>query len=159
MSLRLEPPPVTADRASDTGTVLLATFDVPFDEAAATFAVDSAAESGRSLIIANIVELEPLPLSIRWGCDSLDYSPLLESSLTAPARRAMSCGVPVERLRVKTFRRVEAMIELSKERRVKLLVIGPDRDRVRPMLYRKAAAAARDQLSCLVWLSWDVPPL
>ena len=118
------------------GNVLLATFDVPFDEAAAVFAVDAAVESGQTLIVANIVELEPLPLSIRMGCDSLEYTPQLAASLLAPVELALSLGLRVERLRVKTFRRVDALVELAKERRVNLLVLGPDRTEVRPRLYR-----------------------
>lgn len=140
------------------GHVLLATFDAPFDAEASAFAVDSAVESGRSLIVANIVELEPLPLSIRMGYDSLDYTPEMAVSLIAPVQLAQSLGVRVERLRVKSFRRVDALVDLVKERQVSLLVLGPDRSKVRPRLYRKAAEAVRDRLSCLVWLSWDIPP-
>lgn len=140
------------------GTVLLATFDVPFDPDAARFAVDSAFEAGRSLVVANVVRLEPLPLSLRMGYDSLEYSPELASSLLAPAERAHSLGVQVERLRVKTPRRVRALVELVKERHVGLLVLGPDRSAVAPRLYRRAAAAVREQLSCLVWVSWDLSP-
>jgi nucleotide-binding universal stress UspA family protein len=139
------------------GNVLLATFDVPFDAEAASFAVDSAVEAGRSLIVANVVKLEPLPLSIQMGYDSLDYAPELAASLVAPAQLAQSLGVHVERLRVKTPRRVDALVEIVLERQVGLLVLGPDRNAVRPRLYRKAAAAVRDRLSCLVWLSWDLP--
>jgi nucleotide-binding universal stress UspA family protein len=138
------------------GNVLLATFGVPFDAEAAAFAVDSAVEAGRSLIVANIVELEPLPLSLHMGYDSLEYTPELAASLIAPARLAQSLGVRVERLRVKTPRRVIALVELVKERQVSLLVLGPDRNAVKPRLYRKAAAAVRGRLSCLVWLSWDL---
>jgi nucleotide-binding universal stress UspA family protein len=139
------------------GNVLLATFDVPFDTEAAVFAVDSAVEAGRSLIVVNVVALEPMPLSVRLGYDRLEYSDEMAESLVAPVKLAQSLGVPVERLRVKTPRRVDALIQIVKEREVGLLVLGPDRKAVRPRLYRKAATAVRDRLSCLVWVSWDLP--
>lgn len=138
------------------GSVVLATFGVPFDHEAAVFAVDSAVEAGRDLIVANVVELEPLPLSLRMGYDSLEYPPELAASLVAPAQLAHSLGVRVERLRVKTPRRVPALVELVKERQASMLVLGPDRDAVKPRIYRKAAAAVRNSLSCLVWMSWDL---
>ena len=55
--------------------VLLATLDVPFDHDAVVFAVDSAVEMGARLIIANIVEWAPLPLSAIMGYDELPYTP------------------------------------------------------------------------------------
>lgn len=159
MSLRVDLRADGVDHASrgDNGNVLLATFGVPFDAEAATFAVEAAVETGRDLVVANLVELEALPLSLRMGYDSLEYEPELADSLAAPARLAQSLGVHVERLRVKTPRRVQALLELVKEREVSLLVLGPDRSAVKPRLYRRAAAAVRDRLSCLVWLSWDLP--
>ncbi len=139
------------------GDVLLATFDVPFDVEAARFAVDTAVETGHSLIVANVVELPPLPMSVVLGYDTLDYSPELAASLREPVDLAYSLGVHVERLRVKSFRRVEALVELVKERRIGLLVLGPDRKVVGRRLYNRAARAVRDELSCLVWLSWELP--
>ncbi len=154
VEVRTEAPGLASSAGS--GDVLLATFGVPFDAEAAAFAVDSAVEAGRNLIVANVVELEPLPLSLRMGYDSLEYTPELAASLLAPVQLAQSLGVHVERLRVKTPRRVRSLIELVKERQVSLLVLGPDRNVVKPRLYRKAAAAVRGRLSCLVWLSWDL---
>ena len=51
--------PVRDDRAKGR-PVLLATLDVPFDQDAVVFAVDSAVELGQPLIIANFVERAPL---------------------------------------------------------------------------------------------------
>ncbi len=155
----------TAHRSSSTGLgagggggdVLLATFDVPFDEEAAHFAVDSAVEAGRSLIVANVMELPPLPLSVVLGYDTLEYRPELAASLIAPAQLATSLGVHVERLRVRSPRRVEALVSLVQERGVGILVLGPDRNLVGRRLYNRAAKAVREHLSCLVWLSWDLP--
>jgi len=150
-------PDVDLPTVADGGTVLLATFDVPFDEAAASFAVHAAVDSGRALIVANFVELPPLPLSVMMGHDMLDYTPELAASLLWPVQRAQALGVEVERIRVKSFRRTDALVEVARERNVRLLVLGPDREKVSPRLYRKAAAAARERLDCLVWISWEIP--
>jgi len=148
----LEPPSV-----QDDGSVLLATFDVPFDEGASSFAVAAAVDSSRTLIVANVVELPPLPLSVRLGSDLLEYTPELAASLLRPVEMATALGVKVERLRVKSFHRVDALIEVASERHVRLLVLGPDRTKVSRRLYHKAAMAVRERLDCLVWVSWDIP--
>jgi nucleotide-binding universal stress UspA family protein len=149
-------PHVGAAVAADGGTVLLATFDVPFDVAAAAFAVEAAVDSGRGLIVANIVELPPLPLSVMMGYDMLEYSPELAASLLAPVEQAQALGVHVERVRVKSFRRIDALVEVARERNVRMLVLGPDRHKVSGRLYRKAAGAVRERLDCLVWITWDI---
>jgi nucleotide-binding universal stress UspA family protein len=150
-------PPLSPPRVQDGGGVLLATFDVPFDEAASSFAVAAAVDCGRVLIVANVVELPPLPMSVRMGTDLLEYTPELAASLLRPVEMATALGVQVERLRVKSFRRVEALVEVASERNVRLLVLGPDRTKVKRRLYQKAADAVRERLDCLVWVSWDLP--
>jgi hypothetical protein len=132
--------------------VLLATFDVPFDVAAAVLAVDTAVESGQILIVANVVELPPLPLSVIMGYDQLAYTPEMEASLQAPVRRASALGVPVERIRVRTLRPVQALLQVVSERAPGLLVFGPDRSRMSRRRYQRAARAIRETATCLVWL-------
>jgi nucleotide-binding universal stress UspA family protein len=135
--------------------VLLATFDVPFDPEAAVVAVDAAVEAGRELIVVNVVELLPLPLSVVMGYDQLDYPPEMEESLRAPAKLAASLGVRVERLRVRTLHPVEALMEVARERGPGLLVFGPDRSSIPGRRYRKAARAIQDGSPCLVWLAGE----
>jgi nucleotide-binding universal stress UspA family protein len=133
--------------------VLLATLGVPFDPAASTFAVDAAVESGEPLLVVNVVELPPLGMSVAMGYDQLPDSPEQEEALRAPAALAASLGVPVERLRVKSPRPVEALVQVAAERAPGLLVFGPDRGRLKPRAYRKAARAVRERAACLVWLA------
>src|SRR5215831_20420771 len=83
--------------------VLLATLDVPFDHDAVVFAVDSAVEMGARLIVANVVEWAPLPLSAIMGYDELPYPPEMAESLAEPVRLARSLGVEVTRFRVKSL--------------------------------------------------------
>jgi nucleotide-binding universal stress UspA family protein len=131
---------------------MLATLDVPFDHQALGVALDAAVESGQPLIVANVVELPPLPLSVIMGYDQLDYTPELARALREPAELAHSLGIQVERLRVKSLHPIEALIELVGERRPGLLVFGPDRTRLARRVYRRAARALRQQVDCLVWL-------
>jgi nucleotide-binding universal stress UspA family protein len=133
--------------------VLLATLDVPFDSHAVVFAVDSAVELGQRLIVANFVELEPLPLSVMLGYDDLPYTPEMAESLAEPVRLAVSLGVSVSRLRVKSFRPVQALVEVVAEENAGLLVFGPDRDRIRRLRYRRAARAIRSRVTALIWLA------
>jgi hypothetical protein len=137
----------------DGGPVLLATLGVPFDPDACAFAVDAAVESGRSLILANVVELPPLAMSVRMGYDQLDDGRELAEDLRAPAELASSLGVAVERLRVRSPRPVVALVELVAERAASLLVFGPDPAQMRRRAYRRAARAVREQAPCLVWLA------
>jgi nucleotide-binding universal stress UspA family protein len=133
--------------------VLLATLDVPFDSQAVVFAVDSAVELGQRLIVANFVEQEPLPLSVMLGYDDLPYTPEMAESLAEPVRLAVSLGVSVSRLRVKSFRPVQALVEVVAEENAGLLVFGPDRNRIRRLRYRRAARAIRSRVTALIWLA------
>lgn len=94
---------------------MLATLDVPFDHDAVVFAVDAAVEQGARLIVANIVEWAPLPLSAIMGYDDLPYTPEMAESLAEPVRLARSLGVEVTRLRVKSLHPIPAMLEVVAE--------------------------------------------
>lgn len=133
--------------------MLLATLGVPFDPAASAFAVDSAVEAGQPLVIANVVQLPPLGMSVAMGYDQLPDRPEEAEALRAPAELAHSLGAEVERLRVKSPRPLEALLQLAAERSPGLLVFGPDRRRIRGRTYRKAARALRQRASCLVWIA------
>jgi hypothetical protein len=133
--------------------VLLATLGVPFDPDACRFAVDSAVEAGQALIVANVVELPPLSMSVMLGYDQLPEREQDEAAFRAPAVLAHSLGVEVERLRVRSPRPVEALLQLAAERRPGVLVFGPDRGRIKERIYRRAAKAIRDRVTCLVWLA------
>ena len=130
---------------------MLATFDVPFDPAAVTFAVDSAVEGGQRLIVVNFVERAPLPLSAMLGYDDLPDPPELAESLAAPAALALSLGVEVSRLRVKSFHPIQAMLEVVAEQAPGIFVFGPDRARMPRFRYRRAVRAIRSRTGTLLW--------
>jgi hypothetical protein len=133
--------------------ILLATLDVPFDHDAVVFAVDSAVELGERLIVANIVERPPLPLSTILGYEDLPYSPEMAESLLEPVRLARSLGVEVTRLRVKSLHPVPALLEAVAEQDPGILVFGPDRRRIMRLRYWRAARAIRAGVTTLVWMA------
>jgi hypothetical protein len=133
--------------------VMLATLDVPFDTNAVTFAVDSAVELGQRLIVANFRERTPLPLSAMLGYDDLPYPPQLDESLKAPAMLALSLGVEVTRLRVKSFHPIPAMLEVIAEQAPGIFVFGPDRARIPRLRYKRAVRAIRSRSGTLLWTS------
>jgi nucleotide-binding universal stress UspA family protein len=134
------------------GPIVLATMGVEFDPRAADFAVDAAVESGLLLIVANVIVLEAMPMSLLLGYSNvLGDPPDLAASLRAPAVRAYALGVRVERVRIRTPHRVDALLEFVGERDAALLVFGPDRSKLSKRLHRKACKAIRDRAPCLVW--------
>ena len=152
------------DRGTDVSTgrgaagrpVLLATLGVPLNEEASVFAVDTAVESGQRLVVANVTALEPLRMSITLGYDTLpELTPEVSASLRRSAELARSLGVHVERLRVRSPRPLQALVDLVADVRPGLFVFGPDRRALRERRYRKALGAVRDRVTCLVWVPND----
>jgi hypothetical protein len=136
--------------------VLLVTFGVPLDEAASVFAVDTAVESGQRLVLANLTTLQPLRMSLALGYDTLpELTPEVTASLRRSAELARSLGVHVERLRVRTPRPVEALLELVTDLHPGLLVFGPDRSAMRGRRYRRSVRVVRERVTCLVWFPPD----
>ena len=131
--------------------VMLVTFDVPFEREATELAVDAAVESGQRLIIVNAVEitLGPLTLSMRYQYVG---HPEVEDALRAPAELAHSLAVDVERLRLCSPRPIEALLELVAERTPGLLVVGPDRRRLKRRTYARLTKRISERAACLVWL-------
>jgi nucleotide-binding universal stress UspA family protein len=154
----------TSGFGEERGDVLLATFDVPFDSAAAVFATHAAADGSRRLVIANIVEVAPLafervsrfPSDFMLGHDVTTYSPGLAASVAGILDEARALGIRTEQVQSHCFRRVACLIDLAREREIGMLVLGPDRRKVGRRVCRKAAVQMREQLTCLVWVSWDI---
>lgn len=132
---------------------MLATLDVPFDHDAVVFAVDSAVELGERLIVANVVERPPLPLSTMLGYEDLPYPPQIAESLAEPVRLARSLGVDVTRLRVKSLHPVPALLETVAEQDPAILVFGPDRRMIPRLRYWRATRAVRARVTTLVWIA------
>jgi hypothetical protein len=142
-------PTVTASRGRP---VVLVTLDVPFAPGAASFAVESAVESGSPLVVLNVAEIQMLPVSTMLGYEYIG-TPEVDAALQKPAELARSLGVAVERVRVCSPHPVAALVETIGEREPGLIVFGPDPACLRRRLYRRAAKAVRDRATCLVWLA------
>jgi len=138
--------------------VLLATLEVPFDEAAASFAVDAAVECGQKLIVANVVEIPLGPRCLFMDYGALDPPEAEAARLRAPAELAHSLGVEVERLRVRSPHPVDALLEVVAERDPGMLVFGPDRAHIRRRRYERVVRRLRERTSCLVWAETDAAP-
>jgi hypothetical protein len=130
--------------------VLLATLDVPFAGDAMAFAVDSAVESGQPLLVVNVAEVPPTPWTL-LGYGYIEKAEL-QDELRKPAELAHSLAVQVERLRVCSPHPIDALLELVGERNPGMLVFGPDRSRLKPRTYRRAARTISRRVSCLLWL-------
>src|SRR6059036_1328348 len=131
--------------------VLLATLDVPFAEDATAFAIDSAVETGQPLVIVNAAEVLPTPWTF-LGYGYIEREDL-QDELRKPAELARSLAIQVERLRVCSPHPVDALLELLTERKPGLLVFGPDRSRLKPRRYRRAAKKISERATCLVWIA------
>lgn len=137
--------------------VMLVTFDVPVDHAAAELAVDAAVEAGQPLVVVNVVELPIRPMTFSWGSETV-VTEDVDRSLQAPAELARSLAVDVERIRLVSPRPLTALLEFTSECRPGLLVVGPDRKRIGRRRLARVAKRIRDSTTCLVWTSDDVPP-
>jgi len=132
--------------------VMLVTFDVPFERVATELAVDTAVESGQPLIIVNAAEVPLGPISLSMGYEYVGKEEV-EDALQAPTALALQLGTDVERIRLCSPRPIEALLELVAERRPGLLVVGPDRTRMRKRTYAKLAKKISARAACLVWLA------
>jgi nucleotide-binding universal stress UspA family protein len=139
-------------RMSGARPVLLATVDAPLLAEASTTAVDAAVESGQPLLVVNAVETALTRSTLTFGHQYI-APPGVEESLSAPALLASSLGVRVERIRLRSPRPIEALLELAAERDVGLLVLGPDPKSMRRWRYRRTVKKMVERAPCLVWVA------
>jgi nucleotide-binding universal stress UspA family protein len=139
-----------ARRSGSERPVLLATLDVPFSEEAIAFAVDSAVESGKPLVLVNAAEVLVTP-STMAGYGYVERRQL-QDELRKPAELAASLAVPVERLRLCSPHPIDALVDTVAERNPSVLVFGPDPSRLKRRTYRRATKRILDRVACLVWL-------
>ena len=135
---------------------MLATLSVRVAPEAERVAIGAALESRASLIVANMLALPPYPMTMVLAREhaTLPHEEDLEA-VRATAARAAAAGIETQLLRVSTRRPVKAMLELTREREVGLLVFGPD-TALLPRWRRWAAARTiRREATCLVWIAPD----
>jgi hypothetical protein len=71
----------------------------------------------------------------------------------ATAQRAAEQGIETKLLRISSPRPLVAMVELVREERAGLLVLGPDQSRIPRLKLWRAARRVRRDTSCLVWIA------
>ena len=139
-------------RSSAGRPVLLATLDAPLLAEASEMAVETALESGQPLLVVNAVETALTRWTLTFGHDYI-APPGVEESLSAPAELANGLGVQVERIRLRSPRPVDALLELAAERGVGLFVLGADPNSMRRRRYRRSAKKIVERSPCLVWVA------
>jgi hypothetical protein len=134
--------------------VVLATLSVRVQPAAERMAIETAAQAGAPLIVANMLWLPPHPTTLTLAREhaTLPHEEDLDA-VRATAHRAAAAGVPTELLRISSRRPLAALIELIEERGAGLVVLGPDPRRTPRWWRRLAARRVRRRTDCLLWIS------
>src|SRR5258708_10124573 len=96
-------------------------------------------------MVANVVGRPPLPLSVMLGYGDLPYPPEMAESLAEPVRLALSLGVNVTRLRIKSLHPIPALLEAVAEEDPGIFVFGPGRRKMIQLPYWPGAHAYRSQ--------------
>jgi nucleotide-binding universal stress UspA family protein len=132
---------------------MLLTLNVPLDEEAVVFAIDTAAETGAALWICDAI---PLEYRNYVGHAAHQYSEqLIRKHLSAVARRARDSGVTTTQLAFHNRRPVKTALEVARDERIGLLVFGADRKELGKRAFRKAVKRIREDPPCLVWVGAD----
>jgi nucleotide-binding universal stress UspA family protein len=136
--------------------VVLATLSVRIDPSAERMALESALEAGVRLIIANMIPFRPYPMTMILAPQymTLPHEEDLDA-VRATAERAAARGVQTELLRISSTHPLTALIDLVRERKAGLLVLGPDLSRTSRWRLRHAARRVRRDAPCLVWIAPD----
>lgn len=136
--------------------VVLGTLSVRFDPNAERMAFESALDADAPLIIANMLTLPAYPTTVVLAREyvTLPHEEDLEE-VRATARRAAALGIKTELLRITSRRPLTSLIELIRERRAGLVVLGPDVRRTPRWQLWFAARKIRRQTDCLVWIAPD----
>ena len=137
--------------------VVLGTLSVRVDPSAERMAIDSAIEAGVPLVIANILQLRPMPTTLALvGPEGLNLSHEEDlDAVRATAARAAALGVETELLRITTRHPINALLEVVRERNAGLLVFGPDIRLTGRLRFRRAARRLRREAGCLIWVAPD----
>jgi nucleotide-binding universal stress UspA family protein len=145
---RPEAPPRALARRPRVRPVMLLTFDVPFDDGAVAFAVDTAAETGAELYVCDGIPVAPNPIV---GNPRTFGSSEARAATDAVAREARARGIRTKQLLFHHPRPVHAALEVTRDEGVGLLVFGSDRGRLGRWAFRRITRRLRKGCSCLLW--------
>ncbi len=155
------------DRPRDTATppgaektrarpVILGTLSVRVHPGAERVALESAAEAGVPLIIANMITMPQYPMTMILAPQytTLPHEEDLDA-VRETASRAAALGIETELLRISSRHPIRELLDLVTEREAGLLVFGPDLTRTSRVRFRMAARMVRKHAACLVWIAPD----
>jgi len=143
------PAPVAVAR--DVRPIMLLTLNVPLDEAAVEFAIDSAAQTGAQLYICDAI---PLEYRNYVGHVARQYSEQLNRvNLDAVTTRSRERGVRTSQLAFHNPRPIKAALAVAQSERIGLLVFGPERARLGRLTFRRAVKRLREDATCLIWIN------
>ena len=127
--------------------IMLFTVAAPVDEVAAAFAIETAVQTGCTLIVceAVLVTIDPGNLRPRTAGDHAE-------SCAAVARRACAAGATAEVAFFNNPRPVRAAIVAAKDYEIGLLIFGPDPSYLSRFRYRRWRRQVQRDAPCLVWL-------
>jgi nucleotide-binding universal stress UspA family protein len=145
---RPEAPPRSLVRRPRVRPVMLLTFDVPFDQTAVAFALETAVETGAELYVCNGIPVAPNPVV---GTPRTFGSSETRAATDDVAREARAQGVRTRQLLFHHPRPVHAALEVTREEGVGLLVFGSDRARMGRWEFWRIARRLRKSSPCLVW--------
>jgi Universal stress protein family len=148
---RPEAPAVPAADRPAVRPVMLLTFDVPFDGAAAAFAVETAAETGAELYLCDGIPVASNP--VVGGASRTFGSSETREATDEVAREARARGVRTRQLLFHHPRPVHAALEVTRDEGVGLLVFGSDRARMGRWSFWRIARRLRKSAPCLVWIA------
>jgi hypothetical protein len=136
--------------------VILGTLSVRVHPSAERVALESAAEAGVPLIIANMITMRNYPMTMILAPEyaTLPHEEDLDA-VRETASRAAALGIRTELLRISSTHPVRALLDLVTEREAGLLVFGPDLTRTSRVRFRIAARMVRKHAACLVWIAPD----
>jgi len=148
-SVRRQPAGVERGSMSKVRAVLLLTIDVPFDERAVGFAVDTAVETSAQLFVCDAVP-------IRVANPAVAVSRTLGEKRTRReadriVRQARARGARASQLVFHNPNPIRAVIEVIKQENIGLLVFGPDRAELGNRRFLSNARRLREGAACLVW--------
>jgi hypothetical protein len=129
--------------------VMLVTLNVPFEEPAVVFAIETAAETGAELYICDAI---PMGFENYVGHVARQFvEHLNRKHLNAVAQRARDRGVRTSQLAFHNPKPIRATIEVAEKESVGLLVFGADRKQLGRLTFRRAIKRLRRDATCLVW--------
>ena len=126
---------------------MLLTFDVPFDETAVVFALNTAVETGAELYVCDGIPVAPSIV----GTPRTFGSSETRAATDEVVQEARARGVRARQLLFHHPRPVHAALEVTREEGIGLLVFGSDRARLGRWAFWRIARRLRKSCPCLIW--------